>query len=240
MIGLGTLINTGAVLAGGLIGMGCKRGLRQDLQDILMRASGVAVIFIGVAGTLQRMLTVQDGVLETQGTMLLIFSLVLGSLLGCLVDIERRLEQAGDALRTLLRRKNDSAFVDGFVNTTLIICIGAMAIVGSIQDGLTGDYSLLAAKAVLDLVIVVVMASTHGLGAVCSALPIFVYQGAITLIAHFGGSFIGDTLISQLSLVGSALIFCVGVNLAFGKRFPVGNMLPALLVPIIWDILPFS
>ena len=240
MIGLGTLINTGAVLAGGLIGMVCKRGLRQNLQDILMRSSGVAVIFIGIAGTLQRMLTVQNSVLETQGTMLLIFSLVIGSLVGYLVDIERRLEQAGDALRTLLRRKNDSSFVDGFVNTTLIICIGAMAIVGSIQDGLTGDYSLLAAKAVLDLVIVVVMASTHGLGAVCSALPIFLYQGAITLIAHFGGSFIGDALIDQLSLVGSALIFCVGINIAFGKKFPVGNMLPALLVPIVWDLLPFS
>ena len=130
MIGLGTLINTAAVLAGGLIGMVCKRGLRQNLQDILMRSSGVAVIFIGIAGTLQRMFTVQNGALETQGTMLLIFSLVIGSLVGCLVDIERRLERAGDALRSLLRQKNDSGFVDGFVNTTLIICIGAMAIVG--------------------------------------------------------------------------------------------------------------
>ena len=224
MIGLGTLINTGAVLAGGLIGMVCKRGLRQNLQDILMQASGVAVIFIGIAGTLQRMFTVSDGALETQGTMLLIFSLVLGSLL--------------DGLRKLLRCKNDSGFVDGFVNTTLIICIGAMAIVGSIQDGLTGDHSLLAAKAVLDLIIVVVMSSTYGLGAACSALPIFIYQGAITLVAHFCGAFIGDELISQLSLVGSALIFCVGVNVAFGKKFPVGNMLPSLLIPIVWDLLP--
>ena len=238
MIGLGTLINTGAVLAGGLIGMVCKRGLRQNLQDILMQASGVAVIFIGIAGTLQRMFTVSGGALETQGTMLLIFSLVLGSLLGCLIDVERRMEQAGDGLRKLLRRKNDSGFVDGFVNTTLIICIGAMAIVGSIQDGLTGDHSLLAAKAVLDLVIVVVMTSTYGLGAACSALPIFVYQGTITLVAHFCGAFIGDELISQLSLVGSALIFCVGVNVAFGKKFPVGNMLPSLLIPIVWDLLP--
>lgn len=238
MIGLGTLINTGAVLTGGLIGMVCKRGLRQNLQDILMQASGVAVIFIGIAGTLQRMFTVSDGALETQGTMLLIFSLVLGSLLGCLIDVERRMEQAGDGLRKLLRHKNDSSFVDGFVNTTLITCIGAMAIVGSIQDGLTGNHSLLSAKAVLDLVIVVVMTSTYGLGAACSALPIFVYQGAITLVAHFCGAFIGDELISQLSLVGSALIFCVGVNVAFGKKFPVGNMLPSLLIPIVWDLLP--
>ena len=129
-----------------------------------MQASGVAVIFIGIAGTLQRMFTVSGGALETQGTMLLIFSLVLGSLLGCLIDVERRMEQAGDGLRKLLRRKNDSGFVDGFVNTTLIICIGAMAIVGSIQDGLTGDHSLLFAKALLDGVSAVVFASSLGIG----------------------------------------------------------------------------
>lgn len=239
MIGIGTLINTGAVIGGGLIGAFCKRGLKQEMQDILMKANGVAVIFIGVAGTLQRMLTIEDGQLNSQGTMLLIFSLVLGSLAGCLIDVEKRLEHAGNALRQLLHRENDGGFVDGFVNTTLIICIGAMAIVGSIQDGLTGDYSLLAAKAVLDLVIVVVMTSTYGLGAACSAIAIFLYQGAITLAAHFCGSFIGQELIDQLALVGSTLIFCVGVNLAFGKKFPTGNMLPALLGPVVWALLPF-
>lgn len=133
--------------------------------------------------------------------------------------------------------KNDHLFVEGFVNVSLIICVGAMAIVGAIQDGISGDYSLLAAKAVLDLIIVVVFASTYGLGAVFSAVPIFVYQGAITLMAAFFGSFVSDAIISDLSFIGSALIFCVGVNIAFGKKFKVGNMLPALIIPILYHMI---
>ena len=109
-----------------------------------------------------------------------------------------------------------------------------MAIVGSIQDGISGDYSLLTTKAVLDLVIVVVFASTYGMGAVFSAVPIFLYQGGITLIAAIGGSFLSEAIISDLSFIGNALIFCVGVNIAFGKKFRVGNMLPAMLVPVVY------
>ena len=114
-----------------------------------------------------------------------------------------------------------------------------MAIVGSIQDGLTGDYSMLLAKAVLDLVVVAIMTSTYGLGAICSAIPIFVYQGAITLLGRFAGNVINDELIGYLSYIGSALIFCVGINICFGKKFRVGNMLPSLVVAIIYSIIPY-
>ena len=137
-------------------------------------------------------------------------------------------------LKRLLHAEKDNKFVDGFVNTSLIICVGAMAIVGSIQDGLTGDYSMLTAKAVLDLVIVVIMTSTYGLGAICSAIPIFVYQGGITLLGHFAGNVISDELIGYLSYIGSALIFCVGINITFGKKIRVGNLLPALLIPVFY------
>lgn len=124
--------------------------------------------------------------------------------------------------------------MEGFVNVSLIICVGAMAIVGSIQDGISGDYSLLTTKAVLDLVIVIVFAPTYGLGAVFSAVPIFLYQGGITLMAAVCGSFLSDAMISDLSFIGNALIFCVGINIAFGKKFRVGNMLPALLIPVVY------
>lgn len=235
MTGLGTIINTAAVAAGGLIGMGLKSGLKKPMQDILMQSCGVATIFIGAAGALSKMLTFQDGAFETQGTMLLIFSLVLGSMLGEWLNIEQKMDYVGEKIKKAAGVKNDNLFVEGFVNVSLIICVGAMAIVGAIQDGISGDYSLLAAKAVLDFIIVVVFASTYGLGAVFSAVPIFVYQGAITLAAAFLGNFVSDVIISDLSFIGSVLIFCVGVNIAFGKKFKVGNMLPAILIPIIYD-----
>lgn len=237
MTGLGTIINTAAVVGGGLIGMGLKSGLKKQVQDALMQACGVATIFIGAAGVLSKMLVFKNGVFETQGTMLLIFSLVIGAIFGEWLNIEQKMDTIGEKIKNAVGAKNDTLFVEGFVNVSLIICVGAMAIVGAIEDGISGDYSLLTAKAVLDLIIVVVFASTYGLGAVFSAVPVFVYQGIITLLAAYLGSFVSETLISHLSFIGSALILCVGVNIAFGKRFKVGNMLPALIVPILYDLI---
>ena len=234
MIGLGTIINTLAVVVGGLLGMCLKNGLKKNMQDILMQACGVATIFIGASGTLAKMFVIENGNISTQGTMLLIFSLVLGGLLGEAINIEEKMDFLGEKIKKAVKAEKDNLFVEGFVNVSLIICVGAMAIVGSIQDGISGDYSLLATKAVLDLVIVVVFASSYGLGAVFSAVPIFLYQGGITMMAAIGGSFLSDAIISDLSFIGNALIFCVGVNIAFGKKFRVGNMLPALLVPVLY------
>lgn len=237
MTGLGTVINAAAVATGGLIGLKLKNGIKQNLQDIMMQACGVATIFIGGSGALSKMLVFQDGKFETQGTMLLIFSLVLGSLLGEWIDIEKKMDVLGEKIKKAVKAENDNLFVEGFVNVSLIICVGAMAIVGAIQDGVSGDYSLLTAKAILDFVIVVVFAAAYGVGVVFSAVPIFVYQGLITLAAAFLGSFVSDAIVSDLSFIGSALIFCVGVNIGFGKKFKVGNMLPALIVPIVYELI---
>lgn len=236
MIGIGTIINTLAVIVGGLFGLVLKKGIPQRMQDILMQACGISTIFIGISGTLAKMLVVNGDKIETQGTMLLIFSFVIGAFIGEWINLEEKMEHAGEKIKALVKAKNDSHFVDGFVNVSLIICVGAMAIVGSIQDGMSGDYSMLAAKAVLDLVIVMVFAATYGKGAIFSAAAIFVYQGSITLIAALCGSFASEALISDLSFVGSALIFCVGINVAFGKKVKVGNMLPALVVTAIYSI----
>lgn len=237
MIGLGTLINAAAVVAGSALGMLLGKGMKKELESALMTGCGVATIFIGIAGTLQGMLKIENGSIETQGSMLLIFSLVLGGLLGEVLQIERRMDSLGEKLKSLLHAEKDTRFVEGFVNTSLIICVGAMAIVGSIQDGMNGDATMLTAKAVLDFAIVIVLAATYGFGVMCSALAILAYEGALTFAAHFVGDFINETLIGNLSFVGSALIFCVGVNVAFGKKFRVGNMLPALLIPVVYGVI---
>lgn len=236
MIGLGTLINTAAVIAGGMVGLLLKNGIAKKFETILMQALGLATIFIGASGVLKYMLIVENGNLATRGTMLLIFSLVIGCLLGQWLDIESKMEKIGVKLKAAVRIKNDNRFVEGFVTTSLIICIGAMAIVGAMQDGLSGDSSMLVAKALLDFALVAILASAYGVGPVFSAIPIFVYQGAITVIAALFGAVISDVLIEELSFVGSALIFCVGANLVREKTFRVANMLPALLIPIAWEI----
>ncbi len=236
MIGLGTIINTVAVLAGGLLGLLLKNGIAKKFESILMQSLGLATIFIGAGGVLKYILVVENGSLNTRGTMLLIFSLVIGCLLGQWLDIESRMETIGIKLKAAARVKNDNRFVEGFVTTSLIICVGAMAIVGAMEDGLSGDCSMLVTKAMLDFALVAILASTYGVGVVFSAIPIFVYQGAITLIAALFGTVISDALIEALSFVGSALIFCVGVNLVREKTFRVANMLPALLVPVLWEL----
>ena len=236
MIGLGTIVNTVAVIIGGLLGMAIKNGVAKKFEKILMQALGLATLFIGAGGVLKYMLIVENGAINTRGTMLLIFSLVIGGILGQWVDIEGKMEKLGIKLKAAVKANNNNRFVEGFVNTSLIVCVGAMAIVGAMQDGLSGDSSMLMAKALLDFALVAILASAYGVGAIFSALPIFVYQGAITVIAALFGAVISPELIETLSFVGSALIFCVGINLVREKTFKVANMLPALLVPILWEI----
>ena len=236
MFGLGTIINTVAVIIAGALGLFLKNGIKPRFQQILMQANGLAVIFIGISGVMQHMLVVENNAISTKGTMLLIFSLVIGALLGEWINIESKMDHLGEKIKAAVKMQNDNRFVDGFVTTSLIICVGAMAIVGSMQDGLTGDSSMLIAKSLLDFVIVIILTATYGIGSAFSALPIFLYQGSITLLAAFFGSFISGNLIADLSFVGSALIFCVGVNLIREKTFRVANMLPALLVPVVVEL----
>ena len=236
MIGLGTIVNTVAVIVGGLLGLAIKNGVAKRFEKILMQALGLATLFIGAGGVLKYMLILENGVINTRGTTLLIFSLVIGSILGQWIDIEDKMEKLGNKLKAAVKVKNDNRFVEGFVNASLIVCVGAMAIVGAMQDGLSGDSSMLMTKALLDFALVAILASAYGVGTVFSALPIFVYQGGITLIAALFGTVISPQLIETLSFVGSALIFCVGINLVREKTFRVANMLPALLVPIFWEL----
>lgn len=234
MIGLGTIVNTLAVIIGSCIGLVIKGGLKERYQQIIMQALGLATMFIGASGAMSGMLTIIDNGLQTQGSMLLIASLVFGALVGEFLNIELRLEQLGMWLKSKVNVKNDTTFVEGFVTSALVICVGAMAIVGALQDGLQGDPSTLFAKAILDFIIVMVFASTLGIGVTFSALPLFVYQGSITIFASFLKPFLTEIVIANLSFVGSVLIFAVGINLCFGNKIKVANLLPAMIVPFFF------
>jgi len=237
MRGLGTIVNILAIIVGGSFGILIKGGLKQKIQDTLMQACGLATIFIGIEGTLSGMFTVTNGSIETSGTLLLICSLVIGGLIGEAIDLEEKMDHLGEKLKVLVKVQNDTKFVDGFVTSALIVCVGAMAVVGSIQDGLTGDASMLYVKALLDGIVILIFASVFGIGAIFSALPLGIYQGLITLGAVLIAPYLTSTLISELSYVGSALIFAVGVNISFGKKFKVGNLLPAIIVPVFYEII---
>ncbi len=237
MRGLGTLINVGAILLGGFIGLFVKKGLNEKLMDSVMKAIGVAVMFVGISGALTGLLKITEGgKIETSGTMLMIISLILGTFIGELLKIEDRLENVGEKLKKAVKAKDSRSFVEGFVTTTLIFCVGAMAIVGSLEDGLTGNFSMLAAKSVLDGIMAIIVASTMGVGVLFSAIPVFLYQGAITLLSEFISPVLSPELVLNLSYIGSALIFGIGVNQVFGKKIKTGNMLPALLVPIVYEL----
>lgn len=237
MNGLGTIINVAAVIFGSLLGVIIRGGLKEKTQKILMQACGLATLFIGISGTLEQMLVVDGKSVRVTGTLLLICALVIGGFIGESIDIEMRLDRLGERLREIVKSGTDSRFVDGFVTSSLVICIGAMAVVGSLQDGLTGDYSMLVSKSILDFIITLVFASTMGIGVLFSALPLGIYQGSITLLAVFIAPFLTDEMISGLSLVGSALIFGVGINLLWEKKLKVGNLLPALLVPVVYELI---
>lgn len=237
MVGLGTGINVAAIIAGGVAGLTFGRRITKRCQETLLKAVGAAVLFIGIGGALQQMLHIENGTIVSAGTMMMIFSLALGALLGEWIDIDRRMERFGQWLRHRSGNESDTRFVDGFVLASLTVCIGAMAVVGSIEDGLHGDYSILAAKAVLDLIIVMTMTAALGKGCVFSAIPVGIFQGGMTLLAGLLSPLITDAAMSNLSYAGNILIFLVGVNLIWGPKVRVANLLPALLVAFGWAFL---
>ena len=237
MVGLGTGINVAAIIAGGVAGLTFGRRITKRCQEALLKAVGAAVLFIGIGGALQQMLHIENGTIVSAGTMMMIFSLALGALLGEWIDIDRRMERFGQWLRHRSGNESDTRFVDGFVLASLTVCIGAMAVVGSIEDGLHGDYSILAAKAVLDLIIVMTMTAALGKGCIFSAIPVGIFQGGMTLLAGLLSPLITDAAMSNLSYAGNILIFLVGVNLIWGPKVRVANLLPALLVAFGWAFL---
>ena len=234
----GTLINTGAIVAGGLCGIFFGRLIRERHQETLTMACGVGTLFLGIAGTMKYML--HSELLPDGGGMLIVICLALGALIGEILNIERLFERFGKWLKQKTGNAKDQGFVHGFVTASLTVCIGAMAIMGAIQDGISGDWSTLGAKAVLDLIIVMVMTCSMGKGCVFSAVPVFLWEGGLTLLARVIRPVMTDLAMAYLSMVGSVLIFCVGINLVWGKKIRVANLLPAVILAVIAAFLPFQ
>lgn len=240
MIGSGTIVNALAVVVGGGIGLLAKGRLHARVQDSLMKVMGVAVFFVGSAGALSGLLYIgENGQLQTSGSLLMIVSLAIGMALGEWWRIEDGMERLGERLKGLFKIRTDSRFVEGFVTNALVICIGAMAVVGSLQDGLEQNPSMLYTKALMDAILSMVFAASLGVGVLFAAIPLFLYQGSITLLSSLVAPYFNDSVIHSLSYVGSVLIACTGINLLFGKTIRVGNMLPALLIVLLYGLIVY-
>ena len=238
MIGLGTIINCASILAGGILGLLFGRFLKEDVQDSLTKTCGISTIFIAIAGALESMLRIEQNSLVSNGSLLIVGCLAMGTLIGEILNIENLFERFGEWLKFKTGNAKDNRFIEAFVVSSLTVCIGAMAIVGAIEDGITGDFSILSTKAILDLIIIMVMTSAMGKGCIFSAIPVGILQGTITLLARFVSPIMTEEALSNLSMIGSILIFCVGINLVWGKKIRVANMLPAVVLAIIVAFIP--
>ncbi|EIW00549.1 DUF554 domain-containing protein [Thermoanaerobacter siderophilus] len=223
---LGTVVNSIAIIAGGTIGTLLKVGIPERFKNIVMQGVALSVMIIGISSGLQ-----------FNNLMVAIVSLVIGGVIGEALDIEGYLNKLGDVLQKKLSKDNSSTISKGFVTASLVYCIGAMAIVGSLKDGLSGDHSILFAKSVLDGISSIIFASTFGIGVVFSAISVFLYQGSISLGASFLQGLLTKPVIDDMTAVGGVLIFAISLNMLEIKNIKVGNLLPAIFIPIFYQIL---
>lgn len=238
MPGTGTLINAGAVIVGSLLGLLMRKGIPQRFKDTIFQILGVVTLLIGVSGVLADMFHMTStGHMEREDILLLIASLVIGGVLGELIGIERGFERLGEfARKKLSPRQGDDGFAAGFVGASVLFCVGAMSVVGALEDGLNGNPTTLIAKSILDGTMSVIFASIYGPGVLLSVLVILVYQGGITMLAGVLQPIATPEALSQMSMVGSALISCIGLNMLNLTRIRVANWLPATFIPILYDL----
>ena len=222
---IGTLINAAAIILGTLVGLLLRRGIPQRLQDTVSQGQGLCVILIGLSSAI-----------KTADITCVIICMVSGSLIGAWVDIERRLNDLGIAIERKVSPNGETGSVaKGFVTASLVFCVGAMAIVGSMDSGLRGDHSTLIAKSILDGVFAIIFTSSLGWGVGLSALAVLVYQGAIALLAMWIEPLLTTPIITEMSAAGGLLIMGIGLNMIYDKhRIPVGNMLPAIFMPMAY------
>ena len=231
----GTIINTIAVIAGGSIGLGIKKGLPPHINQAVTYMLGLSSCVIGLNGLLSTMITVDTatGRVSSSGELLLLGSLALGALIGELLHIQEALEQAGDLVE---KRLGASHFSKGFISASVLFCVGAMTIMGAIQDGLGQGYTILLTKSSLDFIASIVLGASLGVGVPCSALTVLVYQGALTLLAGALKNILVGPLMVQICMVGYAIVVCIGINFFGVVKIKTANLLPALLGPVLWNV----
>ncbi|WP_085833174.1 DUF554 domain-containing protein [Clostridium merdae] len=228
---LGTIVNTVAILVGGALGLLFQKRLNSNLEESLYKVLGVAIFILGLNGVIHSMFTVQNDRITSGGELLLVISLVVGTVVGELLRIENRLEKLSQKVEQKMQL---SGFSSGFVAASILYCVGAMAIVGAINDGLRGDSSTLLVKSILDGVSAVVMASTLGVGVIFSAVPVLLYQGSLSLLSGWIGPAMTDELLNQICMVGYAIVMCIGINFWGITKIKTANLLPSILVPVFY------
>ena len=229
----GTIVNALAVVAGSLVGLLVKKGLPQRVEETVVKIMGVAVMVIGFNGVVSSMFTVNaDGGLSSSGELLMVISLVIGAIAGELLDIDGRLNRFGAMIE---EKTHAEGFSKGFINASIIYCVGAMAIIGSLQDGLTGDSTVLFVKGALDGTMSIMLTASMGFGVLFSAVPVLIYQGSISLLAGVISPLISDLLLNQICSVGYVIVAVIGLNFISSGKIRVANLLPSLAVPILYQ-----
>ncbi len=220
---LGVAVNTIAVIIGGLVGFFIKKGIPVRISDSVMKILGAAVLCIGI-----------KGVFEGENTLIMVLALVLGTVLGTIIDIDKWINKLAEKAERTFSKNGDGKFAQGFLSATLLFCVGSMAVVGSLNAGISGDNQTLYAKSLLDMISAVMFASSLGIGVTLSAAVVFIYQGAIVLAAGFLAPILSSSAVAEMNCAGSVLIMLIGFNLMGVGKFKVANGLPAILfAPIL-------
>ena len=224
MVLLGSLVNSAAIILGGSIGLALKKGLSDRIASAVMNALALCVLYIGVSG-----------MLKGENILITILSMVFGTLVGEWIDLDKKINQLGDEIESRVSSENKEHSVsNGFVTASLLFCVGAMAIVGALQSGLTGNHDTLFAKSLIDGIAAIVMASSLGIGVLLSAGLILVYEGGISLFANVMAPLLTDSVINEMTCVGSLLIVGLALNMLKLTDLKIMNYAPAVFFPILF------
>lgn len=218
------LVNAAAIIAGSLIGILLKKGMPEPISNHVMKALGLCTLYIGITGAL-----------KGEHTLLLILSMVFGSIIGAWIDLDLRLNELASWLEARFKKKSEdeTSLAEGFITGSLLFCVGAMAIVGSLQSGLTGDHETIFAKSILDFIASIIFASTLGIGVAFSAVLVLLYQGSIVLLATGLAPLLTDGVIAEMTSVGSLVMIALALNMLGISKFKVMNFVPAIFFPVL-------
>lgn len=240
MPGIGTIVNVILVLAGSAIGLLLKRAIPERLKESMVQALALATMTIGITGIITASSAIKDdGTLTSKYIIMMVICMAAGTFIGELINIERRLDNMGQFFERKFASDENSTFAQGFVTASLVFCVGSMAILGSLNDGIMHDPTILITKSLLDMVMSVVFASTLGIGVMFSIFTITLYQGLITLCASLISPFLTAEVVAQMSFIGSILIMGIGFNFLYRPKLKLANMLPAMFLPLVWYIIRF-
>ena len=238
MPGVGTLIDMSGIVAGGVTALVFGRLFSEQMKNMMMTVCGISVFVIGITGIMQGMLTVTDGAVSVNGSIPLLISLVAGTVIGEVLGIERRIGSLGNFVQRLVSVDENCNLSEGFIKASMVVGVGAMAVMGPITEGLYGDHSMLIAKALFDFVIIMVLTVPYGKGCLFASIPVGILQGSLTMLACQAKDLLTDAALSSLTTTGSVMILCLGINLIWNKEIRVANMLPMVVIGVALSYVP--